>query len=222
MCPFLGIPRVVLSARNVSQLPCLLLQEALPDSQAKSGISSGLVFLHPCPDPSGLSPYLDWELLRAGPRAVSVTAVSPAEPSPGQVRVRTQPAVESMDQYSPRAPSDVGSPPRTCHVSPDNSQQLLPRLSPELRDALSGLLGTPRGPQWTKSKSPTSRPKGQLPRSGGLRASFWRMGSRADPPKPGSARGRSHRHSQRSGGVMVMDWAVNSSSKYLVSTSDVT
>lgn len=29
-------------------------------------------------------------------------------------------------------------------------------------------------------------------------------------------------HSQRSGGVMVMDWAVNSSSKYRVSISDVT
>lgn len=34
--------------------------------------------------------------------------------------------------------------------------------------------------------------------------------------------GKAADNSQRSGGVIVMDWAVNSSSKYLVSTSEVT
>lgn len=41
MLPFLGVPCANPSPRNMSQLPCLL-QETLPDPQAKSGSYSGL------------------------------------------------------------------------------------------------------------------------------------------------------------------------------------
>lgn len=79
----------------------------------------------------------------------------------------------------------------------------------------------------TATAGPVSRSLGKVarPNNASQPGSSWQVGPRADPTSQPSSQAQGQwgpRHSQRSGGVIVMDWAVNSSSKYLVSTSEVT
>lgn len=98
----------------------------------------------------------------------------------------------------------------TCHLGTHDSPSIsYPDLCLDHWDGLDLAVVSSLGPQTTNSKSPAS-----------FLLENWVCSRR--PPPPGQPPGRGLRHSQWSGGVIVMDWAVNSSSKYLVSTSDVT